>query len=99
MPPREGNILLAGYFDDLIKLSEIFREYFDNIFKIAKIFNSLGFVIHPGNSTFIPSQVIEYLGSIINSVTMAVSLTELKQKSLTDTAQKKKFSIKDLAGS
>ena len=48
------------------------------------MFTSLGFVIHPGKSVFITSQVIEYLGFVVNSVTMTVLLTELKQKSLAE---------------
>ena len=77
---RKENILLAGYFDDLITLSKNFRYIFDNVFKTVKTFNSLGFVIQPGKPAFILWQVIEYLGFSRDLVTMGVSLTELKQK-------------------
>ena len=40
---------------------------------------TLGFVIHPQKSTFEPHTSIEFLGFIINSINMTVSLTEKKK--------------------
>ena len=36
---------------------------------------SLGFVIHPSKSEFIPSKTIEYLGFVINTEDMTIRLT------------------------
>ena len=61
---RLQNIIISGYIDDLITLDEKFDNCFDNVKKIVNLFNSLGFVIHPDKSCFVPSQVIEYLGLV-----------------------------------
>ena len=43
------------------------------------LLRSLGFVIHPEKSVLIPSQTLEFLGFILNSASMTVSLTEVKK--------------------
>ena len=47
----------------------------------------MGFVVHPEKSVLVPSQEIEYLGFIINSVTMTVRLTTEKKKKIFDLCQ------------
>ena len=48
-----------------------------------EILRSLGFTVHTDKSKFIPTQCITYLGFILNSVQMTVTLTlEKKQKTL-----------------
>ena len=44
-------------------------------------------MVHPEKSVFVPSQEIEYLGFIINSVTMTVRLTTEKKKKIFDLCQ------------
>ena len=51
----------------------------DNISKIIEILMSLGFVIHPSKSEFIPSKTIEYLGFVINTEDMTIRLTFVKK--------------------
>ena len=51
----------------------------DNISKIMTILMSLGFVIHPSKSEFIPSKTIEYLGFVINTEDMTIRLTYAKK--------------------
>ena len=46
-----------------------------------EILKSLGFTIHPEKSKFIPTQCIIYLGFILNSVQMTITLT-LKKKEI-----------------
>jgi len=53
-----------------------------NVWMCAKIFDKLGFVIHPEKSVFIPSQTIEYLGVIIDSNKMTVTLTADKKTTI-----------------
>ena len=45
------------------------------------------FVVHSEKSVFVPSQEIEYLGFIINSVTMTVTLTTKKKRKIFDICQ------------
>ena len=54
----------------------------DNIDKIIQILDDLGFVIHPEKSNFQPSQVMEFLGFVIDSVKMRIHMTERKKVSL-----------------
>ena len=60
--------------------AKILENVLKYVFKIVKI--SLGFVIHSGKSVFVPTH--NNMGFVINLVTMTVSLTELKQKSLAE---------------
>lgn len=79
---RKQGVTVAGYFDDLMTLAITEGICIQNISKIISVFDSLGFVIHPEKSTFLPSQQIEFLGFVINSVTMTVSLTVSKKEAI-----------------
>ena len=51
------------------------KESLDNVIETVSHLESLGFSIHPDKSKFIPSQVIAFLGFVIDSVLMKVYLT------------------------
>ena len=85
---RLDYVKIAAYIDDLITLAYSFDVYFKNVWKCVKLLGNLGFVVHPEKSVFVPSQEIEYLGFIINSVTMTVSLTIEKKNKIFDLCQK-----------
>ena len=44
------------------------------------IFQELGFVIHPEKSQIVPTQEIKFLGFIINSREMTISLTPQRKR-------------------
>jgi hypothetical protein len=48
----------------------------------------LGFKIHPEKSVTLPSQCLEFLGFLLNSVTMTVTLTPKKKAKLMRLCQK-----------
>ena len=50
-----------------------------NVIDTVNLIDSLGFTIHPEKSTFIPSQVLIFLGFVINSVTLKVCLTDVRK--------------------
>ena len=52
-----------------------------------KHLGNLGFVVHPEKSVFVHSQEIEYLGFIINSITMKIRLTTEKKRKIFDLCQ------------
>ena len=79
---RKQGVIVAGYFDDLITLAITNGVCIQNISKIISSLDSLGFVIHPEKLTFLPSQEIEFLGFLINSVTMTVSLTHTEKEAI-----------------
>ena len=47
-----------------------------------RLMDSLGLVVHPHKAVLIPTQVIVFLGFLLNSITMTVSLTQEKTKEL-----------------
>ena len=58
-----------------------YQECQQNIANTINLLDSLGFIIHPDKSKFIPSKEVTFLRFIINSETMTVKLTsEKKQK-------------------
>ena len=67
---RVEKIVIAGYFDDLITINSSYASCFRNVSKIIELFIALGFVIHPSKSQFIPTEKIEYLRFVIDSVSM-----------------------------
>ena len=79
---RKQGVIVAGYFDGLITLAITNGVCIQNISKITSSLDSLGFVIHPEKSTFLPFQEIEFLGFLINSVTMTVFLTHTKKEAI-----------------
>ena len=72
-------VTLADYIDDLITMNRNKDLCYDNINKIIRLLDSLGFVVHPEKSIFEPTQIIEFLGFIINTIDMTVSLTNTKK--------------------
>ena len=67
----------------------------------AEPFDSLGFTIYPRKSVFAPTQTIEFLGFVLDSRSMTVSLTyaksaKLKQRCI-DILQTDMASIQSLA--
>ena len=62
---------------------DYYEDCFSNVWNKIEILRSLGFTIHPDKSKFIPTQCITYLGFILNSVQITITLTvEKKQKFL-----------------
>ena len=59
--------IVAVYIDDLINVGLTFDECVEKVITSKKIFNSLGFIIHPGKSMFLPKQEITFLGFNIKS--------------------------------
>ena len=49
-----------------------------NIQNTVKCFDSLGFVIHPEKSVLIPTQELEFLGFLLNGISMTIQLPPSK---------------------
>ena len=73
----QWRILVASYIDDLITMNMALESCMDNISKLIEILMSLGFVIHPSKSEFIPSKTIEYLR--YDTEDMTIKLTYAKK--------------------
>ena len=75
-------VLAASYFDDLITMYCSYSACSKNIIKIIKLLSSLGLIVHPSKSILFPCQEIEYLGFIINSINITLTLTLVKKQKI-----------------
>lgn len=81
-------IIISAYIDDLYTQNDTFDGCFQNVQIIVDFFISLGFVIHPTKSCFEPCQIMEYLGMVINTINMTVSLTMKKKLKIIELCEK-----------
>ena len=72
---RERGHLVSSYFDDIYLQNETCAGCIQTVKATLKQFGNLGFVAHPTKSEFIPKQEIVFLGFVLNSVTMKITLT------------------------
>ena len=71
-----------NYLDDIFICRDTFTERRDAVLATVNSLLKLEFYIHPEKSQLIPVQKIEYLGFLIDSVKMKISLTKIKQDRL-----------------
>ena len=98
---RKHGYLNCGYIDDSLLVAYDFSSCKNNIAATVQLFDSLGLTIHPVKSVLIPTQIIEFLGFILNSITMTVSVSVEKGQKLVDLSafvlSKSQCTIRDLA--
>ena len=70
-----GHVMISAHIDDIFNLGMTYQECQQNIADTINLLDSLGFIIHPDKSKFIPSKDVTCLGYVINSETMTVKLT------------------------
>ena len=92
---------IVMYIDDSLLLGDTEELCRLAVNRTCKLLDSLGFTIHPVKSVFKPTQTIEFLGFVLNSVTMTVTLSEYKMKKIiqacSDLLEYTKVSIQFLA--
>ena len=91
-----------GYIDDSFYLEDSYTECEEATLRAIQLFVSLGFKIHPEKSVIIPTQILEFLGFILNSILMSVTLTNKKAVKILQLCQKfslpnKRFTIREVA--
>ena len=79
LKPVYGHLKMQGHkcmehIDDSLLIAPNYDDCSCNINATVELFTKLGFVVHPDKSVSMPTQVIEFLGFIINSLTMSVTL-------------------------
>ena len=80
---REKGFRSVVYIDDWYLQDHDYEDCFSNFLNTIEILRSLGFTIHRDKSKLIPTECITYLGFILNSVQMTITLSlEKKQKIL-----------------
>ena len=98
---RKKGHQIMGYLDDSFLMGDTFEECEKAVVASVELLTELGFQIHPEKSRLLPVQVIEYLGFLIDSVTMTVRLTPLKRQKvlpiISEIISSKSLLIRDLA--
>ena len=77
---REKNFLSIVYLDDFLLLGNSLTECLDNV--DSTIYNNVGFIINLKKSKLEPSQEQKFLGFILDSDNMVISLPEDKRLAL-----------------
>ena len=70
------------FVDDSYLQGDTKQECLQNIEATVSLLESLGFAIHEGKSILNPTQEIEFLGFVFNSVTMTISITKGKTEAI-----------------
>ena len=68
--------LNSGYIDDSYPQGDTSVECHKNVTETITLFTKLGFHIHPEKSVFIPSQKLTFLGFVLDSIAITVTLME-----------------------
>ena len=74
--------MCVKYIDDSLLLGETFEICLNNIRATVALLRELGFTIHPEKSVLVPTQQIIFLGFVIDSVKMTITLTEERKQSI-----------------
>ena len=73
---RKKGIRLVIYLDDLLFFSKTRKGGLSDLSTAISLLKSLGFVINWKKSVATPTQIIEYLGIVVNSMEMSFALPE-----------------------
>ena len=76
--------IIAGYIDDIYLQSDTYEGCVNTILTTFRQFNDLGFVVHPEKSEFIPKQNIKFLGFILDSRSMTITLPAEQRTKIKD---------------
>lgn len=77
----------AGYVDDSYLQGKTFVACQENVTDTFNIFQDLGFTIHPERAVLVPTRKVTFLGFILDSQFMRISLDTEKGDSLKAAAQ------------
>ena len=93
--------LPSGYIDDSWLMGPVWDDCAKNFVDTVKLLDTLGFVVHPEKSVFIPTQKLVFLDFILDAVSMLVCLTPEKalklKQAATDLFNCKNATIREVA--
>ena len=84
---RERGFIVLGYIDDTLFVGDEAQEITNAVTTAVHLFDNLGLTVHIEKSVFQPTHCIQYLGFILNSTDMTVSLTVKKKEKIRHLAQ------------
>ena len=70
------------YFDDSYLQGNTYESCFDNVNTTVNLLQRLGFTINIDKSVLVPTQEIEFLGFVLNSVSMTITITSDRRQKL-----------------
>ena len=76
---RAAGHLSVVFLDDSYLQGDTFQQCQQNVDATVSMLQRLGFTIHPLKSSLVPSQSLEFLGFLIDSVNMVITLPERKR--------------------
>ena len=85
---RSRGIQVLCYIDDCIFIGDNASDLRDNVLYAVELFDSLGLTLHPKKSQLVPTQQIEFLGFMLDSTTMQISLTAEKKDKIAELARR-----------
>ena len=98
---KEKGHLNSNYLDDSFLCGQSYQSCLENIIDTLIVSRKAGFVVHPDKSVVKPTQIMEFLGFILNSLDMTVRLTKRKIDNLTSIIshilQKSEITIQELS--
>lgn len=90
-----------AYIDDSLLQSETYKACEQNVEDTLQLIDSVGLTTHPEKSVIIPTQCIEFVGFLLNSVDMTVKLSPRKaldiKKQAIEISKAETISIRDFA--
>ena len=72
---QEQGFASVVYVDDTLLAGKTYQECCDKMYATMSLLQNLAFTIHPIKSPFVPSQEIIFLGFVINTQHMTITLT------------------------
>ena len=78
---KYGHMCL-GYIDDSFYTAQTFVDCLQATLHAVKLISKLGFYVHPDKSVLIPTQSLEFLGFVLCSINMTVTLTAKKKQKI-----------------
>ena len=70
--------LSVAYIDDSYLQADLYDYCVQNVIDTVTMFDKLGLVVHPEKSVLVPTQRLVFLGFILDSILMRISLTPEK---------------------
>ena len=72
---KDRGHLNSNYLDDSFLCAQKYDDCLNNILDTLITVRKAGFIVHPEKSVFVPTQVMEFLGFVLNTINMTVRLT------------------------
>lgn len=84
---RSQGFISSYFLDDCYLQGDTYEKCAENIEKTVNLFSKLGFVVHPKKSILKPVQKIKFLGFLIDSTNMTISLDIDKKEKIKKACQ------------